>query len=143
MARQAPRLAVARPGKSVPRSERAPGLTEIIDATLRRKLPLKIDWGGLHRRAVAATVAEHLLMIHEVSAKPRRDDAMPADDLVASIDRVLRRKLPQRVKWTDKLESEIVAYAVAEQIMIFFELRPRTSSARVVASSEKPRETSR
>jgi len=106
-------------------SERAPGLAEVIDATLEQKLPLRISWGKLHRRAVAATVAECVVLVHETRPHPPREGLMPAPDIVKMIDEVLRRKLPRRVRWTDELESNIVAYAVAEQIVRFFDLEPR------------------
>ena len=111
-------------------------MAAVIDSALEQKLPLRISWGRLHRRAVAATIAEFVIMTHDINPRPQRDGLMPAPDIVKSIDDVLRRKLPRRVKWGDELESNIVAYAIAEQIVRFFELQIRPKSENV--SDEHP-----
>jgi hypothetical protein len=106
----------------------APTVIEVIDSVLREKLPLKIDWNNLHKRAVAAAIAEHILMWSDVEARPRRRTLKPDDDLVAVINSVLRHKLPGTVKWNDEPESDVVAYAIAEHVQQVFNLKRRATA---------------
>ena len=102
-----------------------PTLVDVIDEALREKLPLKIDWDKLHRRAVAAAVAEHVVLWAELVPRSCELVTKPGDDLVAAINLVLRDRLPGTVNWTDERESDVVAYALAEQIQSAFEVKLR------------------
>lgn len=116
----------------------APSLVEVIDLVLCEKLPLKIDWDKLHKRAVAAAIAEHILLWSDLEARPRRRGMKPDADLVEVITFVLRNKLPGTVKWTDEPESEVVAYSVAEHVQQVFDLKRRAPAKRQQGTVANP-----
>jgi hypothetical protein len=119
-------------------SKPAPSLVEVIDLALREKLPLKIDWDKLHERAVAAAIAEHILLWSDLEVRPRRRVTKPDADLVELINFVLRNKLPRVVKWIDEPESEVVAYSVAEHVQNMFDLKRRAPAKRRRGTAASP-----
>src|SRR5258708_19882218 len=100
-------------------------LVEDVNAALRDKLPLKIDWDDLHHRAVAAAVAEHILMSSDVMPRARKRVVKPDADFVDAINYALRHGLPGTVRWTDEPESEIIAYSIPEYLQPAFDFKPR------------------
>ncbi|SRR5258708_7147719 len=113
----------------------APTLVEVVNAALRDKLPLKIDWDDLHHRAVAAAVAEHILMWSDVMPRAQKRVVKPDADFVDAINYALRHGLPGTVRWTDEPESEIIAYAIAEYVQQVFDVKRRPSPKQKVAQA--------